>query len=405
MTGVTGSAPPGRGPTATVEEALAAFREGKPVILVDDLAPEGDASLVAPAEDLTATLCSFLIRHTSGLLCAVTTGERLNALSIPLMGNEDTTTRPPAFAVAVDAREGITTGISARDRARTIRLLAARETRAEDLVRPGHVLPMRCSDGGVLKCAARPEAAVDLATLAGRTPAAVIAALVDDEDGSVARLPRARDFAARYSLPLLSVADLVAWRLRRDTLVKRTGTWSMPTTHGAFTAHTFTSLLDGDEHLALVRGSITHGDVLVRVHAECVAGDTLGSTQCDCASHLHSSLRMIADEGHGVLVYLRGRESRRPSHGRRAYRLRRLDPYEPPPIVPPTGSHAYGVGAQILRDLGVQRIRLLTDNPSLYLGLTGYGVEIVGRQPVTAPNNAASALPHAQSRGTDQCPK
>lgn len=379
--------------TATVEETLEAIRLGRPVLVVDDLSPENEGSLVAPAEGVTAELTSFFIRHTSGLLCVAMTGDRLQDLGIPLMGDVGPTSTALAFAVAVDARDGVTTGISARDRAATIRTLAGSGSTAEDLIRPGHVLPLRSCDGGVLKRAARTEAAVDLAVLAGRAPAGLIAAVMDD-DGSVARVPRLLRFAEEHHLPLLSITDLVSWRFAREKLVENTGSWPMPTRYGDFTASAYTSLLDGTQHLALVCGDLADGaDVLVRVHAECLSGDTLGGVRCECGAQLDAALRMIAAEGRGALVYLRGQEGRSLAHAGRDYRLRKVgnEPARADGVDLPADSREYGLGAQILADIGVRGIRLITDNPAGYEGLSGFGLQIVERIPMASAGAAQAS--------------
>jgi 3,4-dihydroxy 2-butanone 4-phosphate synthase/GTP cyclohydrolase II len=319
-------------------------------------------------------------------------GERLDELDLPLMVATNTAPYRTAFTVSVDAGRGTTTGISAADRATTIKALISPSTRPGDLVRPGHIFPLRYREGGVLMRAGHTEAAVDLARMAGCYPAAVLCELVD-EDGGMARLPELDRFAERHGLPLISIAGLIRHRRQREKLVKRVAEARIPTRWGEFTAYAYESLLDGEQHLALVKGAVQgEENVLVRVHSECLTGDALGSLRCDCGPQLEDALRLIAEAGLGVVVYLRGHEGRGIglSHKLRAYNLQEqgrdtvdanLD------LGLPVDGRDYGMGSQMLVDLGVTTMRLLTNNPAKYGGLDGFGLEIVERVPLqTRPN-------------------
>lgn len=381
----------------TVEDAVMALRQGRPVVVVDDEDRENEGDLIAVAELVTPEVVSFFVRHTSGLLCVAMTGQRLDELQIPPMVEDNTDSMGTAFAVSVDAKDGVTTGISATDRARTVKLLGSAAATAQDFTRPGHVLPLRYREGGVLKRAGHTEAAVDLARLAGCAPVGLLAEVVED-DGSMARLPSLLRFAQEHDLVVLTIADLVRWRRREEPLVEKVAVTAMPTQHGLFTAHAYRSLLDDGEHVALVMGDMGGGeDVLVRVHSECLTGDALGSLRCDCGAQLQASLQMISAEGRGVLVYLRGHEGRGVGlgHKLRAYGLQDLgrDTVQAnQDLGLPVDSREYGVGAHVLADLGVKEMRLLTNNPAKYRGLAGYDLTVATRvsliMPVTSENRA-----------------
>jgi 3,4-dihydroxy 2-butanone 4-phosphate synthase/GTP cyclohydrolase II len=376
--------------TATVEDAVAAIRLGGAAVVIDDEQRENEGDLIAAAEFVTPELAAFFVRHSSGLLCVAMMGSRLDDLRMPPMVEENTETMRTAFAVSVDARSNVTTGISAADRATTVRALASTTSMPSDFTRPGHVFPLRYREGGVLKRAGHTEAAVDLAVIAGCQPAGLLAEVTDD-DGSMARLPRLLEFSHEHDLPLITIADLVRWRRQRERLVEHIDSAHLPTNHGDFIAHAYRSVLDGVEHLALVRGDLGDGhDVLVRVHSECLTGDTLGSARCDCGAQLNASLSLIDAEGRGVLVYLRGHEGRGIglAHKVRAYRLQDQgrDTVEANlELGLPIDSREYGIGAQILADLGVREMRLLTNNPAKYGGLAGYDLTIAGRVPLLTP--------------------
>jgi 3,4-dihydroxy 2-butanone 4-phosphate synthase/GTP cyclohydrolase II len=380
-------------PFTDIENAIAAVGRGELVVVVDDADRENEGDLIMAAEKVTAETMGFMIRHTSGVICMPLEGPRLDELQLPLMVAHNTEMQRTAFTVSVDARSGTTTGISAPDRATTVHTLLDRATRPEDLARPGHIFPLRYREGGVLKRAGHTEAAVDLARLAGCFPAGVLAEVTND-DGTMARLPELERFAAEHGLQLISIADLIRYRRHREKLVRRVSEARIPTRHGDFTAYVFESLLDGVEHLAFARGEIAgQTDVLVRVHSECLTGDVFGSMRCDCGVQLDLALERIATEGQGVLVYLRGHEGRGIGlgHKMRAYTLQDegRDTVEANVELGfPADSREYGIGSQILVDLGISTMRLMTNNPAKYGGLEGYGLEIVERVPLyVEPNN------------------
>jgi 3,4-dihydroxy 2-butanone 4-phosphate synthase/GTP cyclohydrolase II len=377
---------------ASVERGIEAIARGELVIVVDDADRENEGDLIMAAEKVTAEAMGFMIRHTSGVICMPLEGHRLDELQIPLMVANNTESQRTAFTVSVDARLGTTTGISAADRAATVRALIDTVTQPSDLARPGHIFPLRYREGGVLKRAGHTEAAVDLARLAGCQPAGVLAEVVND-DGTMATLPELTRFAAQHQLQLISIADLVRFRRHREKLVRRVSEARIPTRHGDFTAYVFESLLDGVEHLAFVRGDVSgHEDVLVRVHSECLTGDVFGSLRCDCGIQLDLALERIAAEGSGVVVYLRGHEGRGIGlgHKLRAYTLQDngRDTVEANVELGfPVDSREYGIGSQILVDLGVSTMRVMTNNPAKYGGLEGYGLAITGRVPLRADPN------------------
>jgi 3,4-dihydroxy 2-butanone 4-phosphate synthase/GTP cyclohydrolase II len=374
-------------PFSKVERAIDAVARGELVIVVDDADRENEGDLIMAAEKVTAESMGFMIRHTSGVICMPIEGARLDELQLPLMVANNTEVQRTAFTVSVDARHGTSTGISAADRATTVRALLSADTKPDDLARPGHIFPLRYREGGVLKRAGHTEAAVDLARLAGCYPAGVLAEVTND-DGSMARLPDLERFAAEHDLVLVSIADLIRYRRHREKLVRRVSEARIPTRHGEFTAYVYESLLDGVEHLAFVRGEVAGADnVLVRVHSECLTGDVFGSLRCDCGVQLDSALERVAEEDEGVVVYLRGHEGRGIGlgHKLRAYTLqdRGRDTVEANMELGfPADSREYGIGSQILVDLGISTMRLMTNNPSKYGGLEGYGLEIVERVPL-----------------------
>ena len=372
-----------------VERAVEEVRQGRPVVVVDDEDRENEGDLVFAAELATPELVAFMVRHTSGYICVPLPEADCDRLDLPPMFHSNQDKRGTAYTVTVDAREGVTTGISATDRARTIRLLADAGSTPVDFTRPGHVVPLRAREGGVLRRTGHTEAAVDLARLAGLRPAGVICELVSQRDvGDMARLDECKAFADEHGLAIISIADLVAYRRHNERQVERVATARLPTAHGEFEAVGYDSLLDGIEHIALVRGDIGDGqDVLVRVHSECLTGDVFGSRRCDCGPQLDAALAAVAAAGRGVVLYVRGHEGRGIGlvHKLQAYQLQdggsdtvdaNLE------LGLPADARDYGTGAQILVDLGVRSMRLLTNNPTKRAGLEGYGLQIVGRVPL-----------------------
>jgi 3,4-dihydroxy 2-butanone 4-phosphate synthase/GTP cyclohydrolase II len=375
-----------------IELAIAELTAGRPVVVVDDVERENEGDLIIAADAVTTEWMAFIVRHTSGVVCAPMTGDALDRLRVPLMTAENEERMRTAYTVTVDARDGISTGISAADRARTIRLLADPASTPEDLVRPGHVFPLRAREGGVLVRPGHTEAAVDLARLAGRQPAGVIAELVED-DGSMRRATSCRRFADEHGLAMISIADLIAYRRRHDHLVDRVATTRLPTRHGVFTAVGYSDRLDGSEHLALVVGDLHDGrladgtGVLVRVHSECLTGDVLGSARCDCGPQLEAALEAVAAAGHGVVVYLRGHEGRGigllaklQAYGLQDAGLDTVDANLELGL--PADAREYAAAAQVLADLGVSSARLLTNNPAKVGALARYGVEVLERVPL-----------------------
>ncbi|QJY47552.1 bifunctional 3,4-dihydroxy-2-butanone-4-phosphate synthase/GTP cyclohydrolase II [Pseudonocardia broussonetiae] len=381
--------------TGAVQRAVAALAAGRMVVVVDDADREDEGDLVLAAATVTAEQVAFVVRHTTGIVCAPMPAERVEALHLPQMVADNTDAHGTAFTVTVDHLDS-GTGVSAADRARTLRALADPATRPDELRRPGHVFPLRARAGGVLERAGHTEAAVDLMGLAGQVPVAVIGEIVA-ADGSMARGEELRAFAAEHDLPVLAVADLVRHRRATEQLVEHVATSAMPTVFGDFRAAAYRSALDGTEHLALVLGDVaaagaTERGALIRVHSECLTGDILGSLRCDCGAQLEQALRAIAEEGCGAVVYLRGHEGRGIglAHKIRAYALQEegLDTVDANTAQGlPVDSRSYGTGAQILTDLGVRRIRLITNNPAKYGGLGGHGLEIVGRVALPVAEN------------------
>jgi 3,4-dihydroxy 2-butanone 4-phosphate synthase / GTP cyclohydrolase II len=378
---------PAMDPSANIEAALEAFARGDFLVVVDDEDREDEGDLVIAAESVNAEKLAFMVRHTAGVVCVPMTGERLDELRLPPMVVANTEAHATAFSVSCDLRRGTTTGISAADRATTIRALADPSTTYAELSRPGHVFPLRYCEGGVLRRAGHTEAAVDLARLAGRRPVAAICEIAKD-DGTMARGRELDQFAAAHGLIKITIADLIRYRRGNEKLVRRVSEARMPTTHGEFQAYVYESLLSGLQHLALVRGPVDEGAPLVRVHSECLTGDVMGSLRCDCGLQLDLALARIAAAGTGAVVYLRGHEGRGIGlgHKLRAYQLQDegLDTVEANiELGFPPDARRYGVGAQILVDLGVRQMRLMTNNPAKYTGLSGFGLEIVERVPLT----------------------
>ena len=383
---------------APIEQAVEAIRSGEMVIVVDDEDRENEGDLTIAAERITPEAINFMARYGRGLICMPLTGERLDELQLPLMVQENTSRFETAFAVSIEAREVTSTGISAADRAATVRAAIDPATRPADLARPGHMFPLRARRGGVLVRAGQTEAAVDLARLAGLYPAGVICEIMSD-DGTMARVKELSRFAKRHRLLLITIADLIKYRMRNDRLVKRVASARMPTDYGPFQTYAYESEIDGSTHIAVVRGNVDDGrDILVRVHSRCLTGEVFRSTRCDCGRQLDAAMQRIAAEERGVLLYL-NQEGRGIGLGNkiRAYELQDegLDTVEANERLGfKPDQRDYGIGAQILRDLGVHTMRLLTNNPRKFIGLEGYGLSVAETIPleVSAPAFARDYL-------------
>lgn len=378
-------------PFDLIEDAIEAIKRGEMIIVVDDEDRENEGDLVLAAEHATPDKINFMAKYARGIICVPMTAERLEELGLQLMVNAEPEAKKCAFTVSVDAREGITTGTSAYDRARTIRVLIDANTKPSDLIQPGHIFPLKARAGGVLQRAGHTEASIDLTRLAGLYPAAVICEIMND-DGSMARVPDLERFAKEHNMRMITIADLIKYRSQREKLVEKIAAAKLPTEHGDFEIHAYCSLVDNKEHIALIKGKVSgQKNVLVRVHSECLTGDVFGSLRCDCGPQVREALRRIDQEGRGVFLYIR-QEGRGIGLGNKikAYHLQDqgLDTVEANQRLGfKEDLREYGIGAQILKDLGLSTIRILTNNPKKIVGLESYGLKIIEQIPLAVEPN------------------
>jgi len=378
--------------TVSVEQVLKIVKAGKLIIIVDDEDRENEGDLMVAAEMVTPEVINFMTKHGRGLICMPLTEKRLRELDIPLMVRDNTAPFQTAFTVSIDAKKGVTTGISAYDRAKTVLTAIDRKTRPTDLTRPGHIFPLQAQEGGVLERAGQTEAALDITRLAGLRPAGVICEVMN-EDGTMARMPQLEEFSRVHDIPILTIADLIKYRMRHERLVKKIEEADLPTKFGHFKVMIFEDSIHKEHHIALVKGEIKKDETtLVRAHSQCLTGDTFGSVRCDCGDQLHRSMEMINQEGKGVILYILNHEGRGIGFANKikAYAIQEqgVDTVEANRKLGfKTDQRDYGIGAQVLVSLGVNKLRLITNNPRKFIGLSGYGLEIVERVPIEIPPN------------------
>ena len=381
--------------TTPVEEAIQAVRTGKLIIIIDDEDRENEGDFMVAAEKATPAIINFMSKHGRGLICLPLTRKRLEDLQLPLMVQDNTARFQTAFTVSIDAKDGIATGISAYDRARTVQAAVDPKTKPPDLSRPGHIFPLQAKEGGVLARAGQTEAAVDLARLAGLTPAGVICEIMN-EDGTMARMPQLEEISREHDIPILTIADLINFRMKTECLVRKIEEAELPTQYGTFRIAVFEDIIHHENHVALVKGEIREDEpILVRAHSQCLTGDTFASSRCDCGEQLRTAMEMIEKEGKGVILYILNHEGRGIglTNKIKAYAIQDqgLDTVEANKRLGfKPDQRDYGIGAQILVSLGVKKLRLLSNNPRKFIGLTGYGLEIIERVPIEIPPNTVN---------------